>query len=52
VGRRSARRRDRPVRSRGSAHGDRSAELIDTIGEEIALRVSPTVPRDYTSTDA
>ncbi|WP_295832289.1 alanine racemase [uncultured Microbacterium sp.] len=28
------------------------AELIDTIGEEIALRVSPTVPREYTSTDA
>ena len=25
------------------------AELIDTIGEEIALRVSPVVPRRYTT---
>uniref|UniRef100_UPI0025E97520 alanine racemase C-terminal domain-containing protein n=1 Tax=uncultured Microbacterium sp. TaxID=191216 RepID=UPI0025E97520 len=28
------------------------AELVDTIGEEIALRVSPAIERVYTSTRA
>lgn len=33
----------------GVASATDLAELIDTIGEEIALRVSPAVPRRYTS---
>lgn len=33
----------------GAASATDLAELIDTIGEEIALRVSPVIPRRYTS---
>jgi alanine racemase len=33
----------------GVASATDLAELIDTIGEEIALRVSPLVPRRYTT---
>ncbi len=33
----------------GVASATDLAELIDTIGEEIALRVSPIVPRRYTT---